>query len=77
MRIEFPETAAEGILAEHDGTGVDYAVNLWWQPLLTGVDGPFPEDDPLPSVDGTEHPEEDPWTTRSRSATRAGATWRW
>ena len=30
VRIEFPETAAEGILAEHDGTGVDYAVNLWW-----------------------------------------------
>ena len=31
MRIEFPETAAEGILAEHEGTGVDYAVNLWWR----------------------------------------------
>ena len=31
VRIEFPETAAEGILAEHDGTGVDYAVNLWWR----------------------------------------------
>lgn len=30
VRIEFPETAAEGILAEHAGTGVDYAVNLWW-----------------------------------------------
>ncbi len=30
VRIEFSETAAEGILAEHDGTGVDYAVNLWW-----------------------------------------------
>ena len=30
MRIEFPETVADGILAEHDGTGVDYAVNLWW-----------------------------------------------
>jgi SAM-dependent methyltransferase len=29
--IEFPETAAEGILAEHEGTGVDYAVNLWWR----------------------------------------------
>ena len=28
--IEFPQTAAEGILAEHEGTGVDYAVNLWW-----------------------------------------------
>jgi ubiquinone/menaquinone biosynthesis C-methylase UbiE len=31
VRIEFPETAAEGILAEHAGTGVDYAVNLWWR----------------------------------------------
>ena len=31
VRIEFPETAAEGILAEHDGTGVDYAVSLWWR----------------------------------------------
>jgi ubiquinone/menaquinone biosynthesis C-methylase UbiE len=30
VRIEFPETVAEGILAEHDGTGVDYAVSLWW-----------------------------------------------
>jgi SAM-dependent methyltransferase len=29
VRIEFPETAAEGILAEHEGAGVDYAVNLW------------------------------------------------
>jgi ubiquinone/menaquinone biosynthesis C-methylase UbiE len=29
VRIEFPETAAEGILAEHEGTGVDYAVSLW------------------------------------------------
>ncbi|MDF2144583.1 class I SAM-dependent methyltransferase [Knoellia sp. p5-6-4] len=31
VRIEFPETVAEGILAEHAGTGVDYAVNLWWR----------------------------------------------
>lgn len=30
VRIEFPETVAEGILAEHAGTGVDYAVSLWW-----------------------------------------------
>jgi ubiquinone/menaquinone biosynthesis C-methylase UbiE len=29
VRIEFPETAAEGILAEHEGSGVDYAVSLW------------------------------------------------
>jgi SAM-dependent methyltransferase len=31
VRIEFSETAAEGILAEHAGTSVDYAVNLWWR----------------------------------------------
>jgi SAM-dependent methyltransferase len=31
VRIEFPETVAEGILAEHEGTSVDYAVNLWWR----------------------------------------------
>jgi len=31
VRIEFPETAAEGILAEHEGTAVDYAVSLWWR----------------------------------------------
>ncbi|WP_270887272.1 class I SAM-dependent methyltransferase [Pedococcus sp. 5OH_020] len=31
VRIEFPETVAEGILAEHEGTGVDYGVNLWWR----------------------------------------------
>jgi hypothetical protein len=31
VRIEFPETVAEGILAEHEGTGVDYAVSLWWR----------------------------------------------
>ena len=30
VRIEFPETVAEGILAEHQGSGVDYAVSLWW-----------------------------------------------
>jgi len=29
VRIEFPETVAEGILAEHEGTRVDYAVSLW------------------------------------------------
>jgi ubiquinone/menaquinone biosynthesis C-methylase UbiE len=29
VRIEFPETAAEGILAEHEDNGVDYAVSLW------------------------------------------------
>jgi ubiquinone/menaquinone biosynthesis C-methylase UbiE len=31
VRIEFPETVAEGIFAEHNGSGVDYAVNLWWR----------------------------------------------
>lgn len=31
VRIEFAPTVAEGILAEHEGTGVDYAVNLWWR----------------------------------------------
>jgi hypothetical protein len=31
VRIEFPETAAEGILAEHEGTVADYAVSLWWR----------------------------------------------
>jgi ubiquinone/menaquinone biosynthesis C-methylase UbiE len=31
VRIEFTETLADGILAEQEGTGVDYAVNLWWR----------------------------------------------
>ena len=31
LRVEFAETLADGILAEHDGSGVDYAVNLWWR----------------------------------------------
>lgn len=31
VRIEFSETQADGILAEHEGLGVDYAVNLWWR----------------------------------------------
>jgi ubiquinone/menaquinone biosynthesis C-methylase UbiE len=30
VRIEFTETLADGILAEHEGSVVDYAVNLWW-----------------------------------------------
>ena len=29
VRIEFPTDVAEEILAEHEGTEVDYAVNLW------------------------------------------------
>jgi SAM-dependent methyltransferase len=31
VRIEFTPTVADGILAEHEGTGVDYAVNLRWR----------------------------------------------
>ncbi|HET7475496.1 MAG TPA: class I SAM-dependent methyltransferase [Dermatophilaceae bacterium] len=31
VRIEFAGPAAEAILAEHPGTNVDYAVNLWWR----------------------------------------------
>ncbi len=33
VRIEFPGEAAEAVLAEHDGTEVDYAVNLWSRTL--------------------------------------------
>jgi ubiquinone/menaquinone biosynthesis C-methylase UbiE len=31
VRIELPPAAAEAALAEHTGTDVDYAVNLWWR----------------------------------------------
>ncbi len=31
VRIELPPAAAEEALAEHTGTEVDYAVNLWWR----------------------------------------------
>jgi len=31
VRIEFAEALANDILAEHEGSGVDYAVNLWWR----------------------------------------------
>jgi len=31
VRIEFTETLADGILADHQGSGVDYAVSLWWR----------------------------------------------
>jgi SAM-dependent methyltransferase len=31
VRIEFTEALADEILAEHEGSGVDYAVNLWWR----------------------------------------------
>jgi SAM-dependent methyltransferase len=30
VRIEFAPDDADRLLAEHEGTGVDYAVNLWW-----------------------------------------------
>lgn len=31
VRIELPGPAAEDALASHEGTEVDYAVNLWWR----------------------------------------------
>lgn len=31
VRIEFARDLADAILAEHSGTGVDYAVNLFWR----------------------------------------------
>jgi SAM-dependent methyltransferase len=31
VRIEFDEQVATEVLAGHDGTTVDYAVNLWWR----------------------------------------------
>jgi ubiquinone/menaquinone biosynthesis C-methylase UbiE len=31
VRIELPTAVAEAVLAEHDGTEVDYAVNVWWR----------------------------------------------
>ena len=31
VRIEFDRATADRILAEHDGTAVDYAVNVWWR----------------------------------------------
>ena len=31
LRIEFSQTLVDGILAEHQGSEVDYAVNLWWR----------------------------------------------
>jgi ubiquinone/menaquinone biosynthesis C-methylase UbiE len=31
VRIEFNPEVAEAVLAEHAGTTVDYAVNLWWR----------------------------------------------
>lgn len=30
-RIELPPATAEVVLAEHEGTRVDYAVSLWWR----------------------------------------------
>lgn len=31
VRIEFARAVADRVLAEHNGTEVDYAVNLWWK----------------------------------------------
>ncbi|CCI54052.1 Methyltransferase type 11 (fragment) [Nostocoides jenkinsii Ben 74] len=31
VRIEFEPAAADRILAEHAGSTVDYAVNVWWR----------------------------------------------
>jgi SAM-dependent methyltransferase len=31
VRIELPTAVAEDVLRHHDGTTVDYAVNLWWR----------------------------------------------
>ncbi len=31
MRIELTPEVADAVLAEHEGTEVDYAVNLWWR----------------------------------------------
>ncbi|MGN0065305.1 MAG: class I SAM-dependent methyltransferase [Nocardioides sp.] len=31
VRIEFSPEVADAVLAEHTGTEVDYAVNLWWR----------------------------------------------
>ena len=31
LRIEFTETLVDGILADHQGSEVDYAVSLWWR----------------------------------------------
>jgi len=31
VRIEFAPDVADAIIAEHNGTDVDYAVNVWWR----------------------------------------------
>ena len=31
LRIEFAQTLADSILADHEGSSVDYAVSLWWR----------------------------------------------
>ena len=31
VRIEFAAAVADAVLAEHQGTEVDYAVNVWWR----------------------------------------------
>ena len=39
VRIEFAPEVADAILAEHAGTTVDYAVNLWWRTSDAGFWG--------------------------------------
>ncbi|MQA06916.1 MAG: SAM-dependent methyltransferase, partial [Streptosporangiales bacterium] len=31
VRVELTPEVADLVLAEHQGTGLDYAVNLWWR----------------------------------------------
>jgi hypothetical protein len=31
VRIELNPVVADAVLAEHQGTEVDYAVNVWWR----------------------------------------------
>jgi len=32
VRIELDPALADEVLADHEGTVVDYAVNVWWRP---------------------------------------------
>lgn len=47
LRIEFTASLVERILTEHQGSGVDYAVNLWWRTF---------DQDPTRSSDGGDAP---------------------
>jgi len=37
VRIELTREVADAVLAEHEGTEVDYAVNLWWKRFGTAA----------------------------------------